>query len=228
MDERAVPRSADERGSSELTTLLLRLLSANCAGRALDLLAAGGGPPGTDPGPEDRPVYALVDMASDDPDEPLAAAMVLGPEEGGRAEVRALAVSDGYEGLGLDGRILAAVIDLLRTTGARRVLAFPSHDVDDAHLYREAGFRPVAAAPHALDSCYELELSGPRHMHLGVLGGLEVLSDDGVRIEVPTQKLRSLLALLVIEVDRVVAVDRIIDQLWGDQPPATATGTLQA
>ena len=65
-------------------------------------------------------------------------------------------------------------------------------------------------------------------MHFGILGPLDVVADDGRPVELPSHKLRSLLAMLVIDANRVVSLDRIIDQLWGDEPPATATGTLQA
>lgn len=158
MDERVVPRRAEDGGALGLTTLLLRRMPAGSAGRALDLLAAGGASPGVDPGAADQCVYALVDMASDDPDEPLAAVVVVGPDAGGGAELRALAVSPAYIGSRLGGRIVTAVVDQLRTTGARRVLAAPGHHVDVERIYRQVGFRPVATGPHALDSWYELEL----------------------------------------------------------------------
>jgi GNAT superfamily N-acetyltransferase len=165
MEERVVPpRTAEERPSG-LTTLLRRV-AADSAGRALELLRAGGVPLGLDPGTAHHCVYALVDMTGDDPDEPLAAAMVIGPDAGGRAELRALAVAAAYRESGLGGRILAAVVDLLRTTGARHVLASAGGHAYAEGLYRQAGFRPVVRGagredgtpPHALDSAYELEL----------------------------------------------------------------------
>lgn len=148
----------DERKASGLTTLLLRRLGADFAGHALDLLAGGPGSLGPDPGTEEGSVYALVDMAGDNPDEPLAAAMVIGPDTEGEAELRALGVAVGYRESGLCDRILAAVVDLLRTNGARRVLASPGTSVDAERLYRRAGFRPVVGAADALESRYELEL----------------------------------------------------------------------
>ena len=39
---------------------------------------------------------------------------------------------------------------------------------------------------------------------------------------------RALFSLLAINAPRVVSVDRLIDQLWGDQPPGAAAATLQA
>jgi DNA-binding SARP family transcriptional activator len=60
-----------------------------------------------------------------------------------------------------------------------------------------------------------------------VLGPLEVR--DGERIiDLGSRKQRAVLALLVIHARRVVSVDALIDGLWGETPPATAQGTLQA
>src|SRR5919198_1508199 len=44
---------------------------------------------------------------------------------------------------------------------------------------------------------------------------------------VDAQKPRALLALLLLDRNRVVATDRLVDELWGDAPPAQATKTLQ-
>jgi DNA-binding SARP family transcriptional activator len=65
-------------------------------------------------------------------------------------------------------------------------------------------------------------------MRFAILGPLEITDDNGRAVELASHKLRALLALLVVDANHVVALDTIIDQLWGDRPPATATGTLQA
>jgi DNA-binding SARP family transcriptional activator len=59
-----------------------------------------------------------------------------------------------------------------------------------------------------------------------VLGPLEVIV-DGRPAEIPAAKPRALLALLLLGRNRVVSVDRLIDGLWGDEPPATAVKALQ-
>jgi DNA-binding SARP family transcriptional activator/tetratricopeptide (TPR) repeat protein len=66
------------------------------------------------------------------------------------------------------------------------------------------------------------------HMKYSLLGPLEVHDDDGVRHQLSSPKLRALLALLLIEANRVVPLDRLIDQLWAGEPPASSTATLQA
>src|SRR2546425_897141 len=59
-----------------------------------------------------------------------------------------------------------------------------------------------------------------------VLGPLEVR--DGERsLPLAGAKQRALLALLLVNANHVVSRDRLIDQLWGEQPPDTAVTSLQ-
>ena len=60
-----------------------------------------------------------------------------------------------------------------------------------------------------------------------ILGPLEVL-DGQRRIELGRPKQRLLLAVLLVHANRVVALERLIEELWGEQPPAQATASLQA
>ena len=63
-------------------------------------------------------------------------------------------------------------------------------------------------------------------MEFCVLGSLEVL-DDGRRLEVPPGKPRALLALLVVHAGEVLSTDRIVDELWGAEPPPSAGKIVQ-
>ena len=65
-------------------------------------------------------------------------------------------------------------------------------------------------------------------MKYSLLGPLEVYDADGERQRLGSPKLRSLLTLLLIDANRVVPLDRLIDQLWAGEPPASSTATLQA
>jgi DNA-binding SARP family transcriptional activator len=59
-----------------------------------------------------------------------------------------------------------------------------------------------------------------------ILGPLEVIEDDRpVALGGPRQ--RALLAILLLHRCEVVSSDRVVDELWGDRPPATAVKTLQ-
>ena len=59
-----------------------------------------------------------------------------------------------------------------------------------------------------------------------ILGPFEVVEGQrAVALGAPKQ--RALLAILVLRRGEVVSSDRLIDQLWGERPPATAAKTLQ-
>src|SRR5213593_1763090 len=51
--------------------------------------------------------------------------------------------------------------------------------------------------------------------------------DEGRRLELPAGRARALLALLVLHVGQVVTAERLIDDLWGEQPPPTANTIVQ-
>src|SRR5215216_1773502 len=58
-----------------------------------------------------------------------------------------------------------------------------------------------------------------------VLGPLEI-TRDGARVEVAGQRQRAVLALLLLNANRVVPTERLVDELWGEQPPRTAVTSL--
>src|SRR2546425_2907919 len=63
-------------------------------------------------------------------------------------------------------------------------------------------------------------------MEYRVLGPLEVR--DGERsLPLAGAKQRALLALLLVKANHVVSRERLIDELWGEQPPETAVQSLQ-
>ena len=59
-----------------------------------------------------------------------------------------------------------------------------------------------------------------------ILGPLEVAADSEP-LQLSGQKQRALLALLLLDANRVVSTDRIVDALWGEEPPRTAATSLQ-
>ena len=64
-------------------------------------------------------------------------------------------------------------------------------------------------------------------MEFRILGPLEVL-DEGRAVALGGSKQRALLAVLLLHANQTLTPDRLIDELWGDRPPATAAKTLQA
>jgi DNA-binding SARP family transcriptional activator len=59
-----------------------------------------------------------------------------------------------------------------------------------------------------------------------LLGPLETVV-DGNPVSLAAAKPRALLALLLLNRNRVVSTERLIDELWADEPPSRATKTLQ-
>jgi DNA-binding SARP family transcriptional activator len=59
-----------------------------------------------------------------------------------------------------------------------------------------------------------------------LLGPVEVVR-DGHRVRLPGAKPTTLLALLAINVGEVVGTGRLVDGLWGDQPPPSADAVLR-
>lgn len=64
-------------------------------------------------------------------------------------------------------------------------------------------------------------------MHIEVLGPIEV-TEPGRVIRLAGQRQRALLAALALDHNRVVPVTRLVDVLWGFDPPATARAKVQA
>lgn len=63
-------------------------------------------------------------------------------------------------------------------------------------------------------------------MEFQILGGMEVL--DGARpLALPAGRGRALLALLVLHAGEAVSAERLIDELWGEHAPATASTVVQ-
>jgi DNA-binding SARP family transcriptional activator len=59
-----------------------------------------------------------------------------------------------------------------------------------------------------------------------VLGPLEAVV-DGVSVSLGPPQQRALLALLALHAGEVISRDRIVDELWGERPPATAAKVVQ-
>ena len=60
-----------------------------------------------------------------------------------------------------------------------------------------------------------------------ILGPIEI-NVDGRRIALPGGHARSILGLLLLQPNRVVSTDHLIEALWRDDPPRTAQNVLQA
>ena len=63
-------------------------------------------------------------------------------------------------------------------------------------------------------------------MEFRILGPLEVVDGDRP-LTLKGSRLRALLVLLLTSAGEVVSADRLIDELWGAQPPRSAANALQ-
>jgi DNA-binding SARP family transcriptional activator len=63
-------------------------------------------------------------------------------------------------------------------------------------------------------------------MQFRLLGPVEVVIDD-TPVAIVASRQQVALALLLLEAGHVVSVDRIVDALWGDEPPRTARSQVQ-
>jgi DNA-binding SARP family transcriptional activator len=63
-------------------------------------------------------------------------------------------------------------------------------------------------------------------LEVRLLGPVEVVA-DGRPVPLPAAKPRALLAVLLLDRNRVVSVGRLVEDLWGEEPPETATKALQ-
>jgi DNA-binding SARP family transcriptional activator len=71
-------------------------------------------------------------------------------------------------------------------------------------------------------------MSEARHwLEFGILGPL-LVTDDARVVDLGGHKQRAVLASLLVNANRVVSLDGLVDQLWGEKPPRRAVGSLQA
>lgn len=70
-------------------------------------------------------------------------------------------------------------------------------------------------------------LEGLSEMRIHVLGHLEV-THSGAVVRLAGQRQRALLAALVLDIGQIVSVSRLVDVLWGADPPRTARSKLYA
>ncbi|XUL87699.1 AfsR/SARP family transcriptional regulator [Streptomyces galilaeus] len=61
-----------------------------------------------------------------------------------------------------------------------------------------------------------------------ILGTTQALRPDGTPVPVGGARLRALLTVLALRPDRAVPASFLVDEVWGADPPADATGALQA
>ena len=71
------------------------------------------------------------------------------------------------------------------------------------------------------------ETTSDASWQVSVLGGVRLIDPDGDDVDPGPAKCQELLGAFALSVDRAVSVDTLVDLLWGDDPPRTASKTLQ-
>ena len=64
-------------------------------------------------------------------------------------------------------------------------------------------------------------------MELRVLGAVELRTAGGRLVPLPGPRLRAVLGVLALHANRVVATERLLENVWGQAPPKTARNSLQ-
>src|SRR5215203_2628229 len=67
----------------------------------------------------------------------------------------------------------------------------------------------------------------PMSLEFRILGPLEVLDASGAPVRLGGPRQRAVLAILLLSANRVVSIDRLADELYGGEPPATAVTQVQ-
>ena len=68
-------------------------------------------------------------------------------------------------------------------------------------------------------------IQGGTSIEFRILGSVEAVGDDGP-IALGAPKQRALLVLLLLNANTVVSRDRLVDALWGADPPRSAVSSL--
>src|SRR5258705_11759416 len=63
-------------------------------------------------------------------------------------------------------------------------------------------------------------------MEFRILGPLEVV-DEGRSLPLGGARQRALLTALILRINQVVGVDQLVDQIWGEDPPASGARVVQ-
>lgn len=64
-------------------------------------------------------------------------------------------------------------------------------------------------------------------MQISLFGGVRVIAGDGEPLDVGPPKSQAVLAALALSAGSAVPVPRLVEQVWGEEPPRTAEKTLQ-
>src|SRR5256885_30463 len=114
-----------------------------------------------------------------------------------------------------------AAVDIHQVDVARRVVV----ERDRSSVRRPGGER-VVSGPGRQPPTARLRPGYGCRVEFRILGPLEVVTTEGP-VVVSGAKERAVLAYLLLHTGEVVRTDRLIDELWGEEPPDSARKSLQ-
>ena len=65
-------------------------------------------------------------------------------------------------------------------------------------------------------------------VRIGLFGGVSAVTDGGEPLDIGPAKCQTVLAVLALSAGSAVPVSRLVELVWGDEPPRTAEKTLQS
>jgi len=65
-------------------------------------------------------------------------------------------------------------------------------------------------------------------VRIRLFGGVSAATDDGQPVDVGPAKCQTVLAALALSARSTVPVSRLVELVWGEDPPRTADKTLQS
>jgi predicted ATPase/DNA-binding SARP family transcriptional activator len=65
-------------------------------------------------------------------------------------------------------------------------------------------------------------------VRIGLFGGVSAVTDEGEPLDIGPAKCQTVLAVLALSAGSAVPVTRLVELVWGDEPPRTAEKTLQS
>jgi predicted ATPase/DNA-binding SARP family transcriptional activator len=73
----------------------------------------------------------------------------------------------------------------------------------------------------------EVDIWSSPVVRIGLLGGVRAATDDGEPIDIGSARTQTVLAALALSPGTALSVSRLVELVWGDEPPRTALKTLQ-
>src|SRR5262245_7929886 len=98
--------------------------------------------------------------------------------------------------------------------------------ISAAPVLSSRGGGPPSLAPVGRAAVRWVNRTDPTRMDFRILGPLEAL-DEGRAIALGGTKQRALLALFLLHANETLSTNRLIDELWGEDPPTNAAKSVQ-